>query len=921
MEVPKNPVTIEFHYGGNFMWKPMIKYVGGMVEFLEIEDRATLSYMYFEQLYHSQLGINEGCLIYYRVAGETLDRGLKKLKGDEDVIQMVTAYEGLDVICMYAENVEEEDGRNIDPEDEDIDKAINEVFAEMFPEANEQETNHQEEQQEENQQEEEDDDKASKGLGVQVEEWWSDCGDPMEAEDILNSDAEGEQYEEFNEATGMKNPVLSVGLKFSTPQLFRKAMVRWNVLRGHAITYIKNENKKITAKCKQDCGWRIHASPIGNTSTFQIKSFISEHKCGRVHENGHVNSRFLAEEYLDDLRDNHEIKVKSMKRKVRKDLNVDISRWQVYRAKHKVKKLVEGDIEKQYALLRDYCATVLHHNPGSCFKIQTAEANNRGTQPRFLRLYARLAAQKSGYLAACRPIVGLDGCFLKGSVGGQLLSAVCRDGNDNLFPLAIAVVESECKQTWSWFLLQLLNDMGSVQERGWVFISDRQKGLVETINELMPGVEHRYCIRHMYANFKMKYKGKELKDLFWKAASTANKNEWQYYMNEIKKADPPTVAENGEEGPCAFKWLMNAIPQNWARSHFSPRAKCDILVNNMNESWNNYIIDARDMHVISMLEWIRKALMIRFQVKRNGMLKHVGKLGPNIFKKLEKIKEASANCFPTWSGGMLYEVECHEGPHVRQCSVNLEARSCTCRMWDVSGLPCKHAVSAIYMNKHQPEDYVHPCYTREAYLATYNFQICPVPGEHDYVMTGLPQLLPPIIKKQPGRPKKKRNKTADEQGSRNPSKVSRKKLAVTCAKCLQTGHNKRGCKGQMHPNSKLLKAKNPQPPRVKRASVPIEVPANSEGISQPVPFENSFAQSPAIQVPAALHSSLSSQPPLSQSTFENLFSQTTSSQPTLLHGPNGALFQRSKTAPVGSKKQGKRQVKVGSVDLLLSVEQ
>ncbi|XP_012830045.1 PREDICTED: uncharacterized protein LOC105951201 [Erythranthe guttata] len=410
----------------------------------------------------------------------------------------------------------------------------------------------------------------------------------MEAEDILNSDVEGEQYEESNEATGMKNHVLSVGLKFSTPQLFKKAMVRWNVLIGHAITYIKNENKKITAKCKQDCGWRIHASPIGNTSTFQIKSFISEHKCGRVHENGHVNSKFLADEYLDDLRDNHEIKVKSMKRKVRKDLNVDISRWQVCRAKHNVKKLVEGDIEKQYALVRDYCATVLDHNTRSCFKIQNAKANNRGTQPRFLRLYAR-------------------------------------DGNDNLFPLAIAVVESECKQTWSRFLLQLLNDMGSVQERGWVFISDRQKGLVETINELMPGVEHIYCIRHMYANFKLKYKGKELKDLFWKVASTASKNEWQYYINEIKKADPSTVAENGDEGPCAFKWLMNANPQNWAMSHFSPRAKCDILVNNMNESWSNYIIDASDIHIISMLEWIRKALMIRFQVKKKWYAKASGK--------------------------------------------------------------------------------------------------------------------------------------------------------------------------------------------------------------------------------------------------------------------------------------------------------
>ncbi|XP_012846546.1 PREDICTED: uncharacterized protein LOC105966532 [Erythranthe guttata] len=507
------------------------------------------------------------------------------------------------------------------------------------------------------------------------------------------------------------------------------------------------------------------------------------------------------------------MRVTTMKRKAKIDLNVEVSKWQFYRARNKVKQIVEGDIKKQFALLRNYCSTVIQHNPGSCFNIQTVQNNvETSGEHRFLRLYVRLAAQKAGYLAACRPIVGLDGCFLKGFVGGQMLSAVCRDGNDNLFPLAIAVVESECKDTWTWFLTQFLFDMGGVQERGWVFISDRQKGLVETINELMPGVEHRFCLRHMYANFKQKYKGKELKDMFWKASSTANMNDWKCAMEDIKKADPPTLV-NGDEGECAFNWLMKANPQNWARSHFSTRAKCDILVNNMNESWNNYILDARDMHIISMLEWIRKALMTRFQVKRAGMLKHNGKIGPNIFKKLEKIKTASGNCFPTWSGGMVFEVECYEGVSVKQCSVNLEAKTCTCRMWDVSGIPCKHAVSAIFLNKQQPEDYLHPCFSRDAYLATYNFQIFPVPGEHDYVSTGLPPLLPPIMKKQPGRPKKKRNKTADELPSTTtskqivPSKVSRKNLPVTCAKCLKTGHNKRGCKGDMHPNSKLLKVK------------------------------------------------------------------------------------------------------------------
>lgn len=49
----------------------------------------------------------------------------------------------------------------------------------------------------------------------------------------------------------------------------------------------------------------------------------------------------------------------------------------------------------------------------------------------------------NGFLTSCRPIVGLDGCFLKGVYKGLILSAMRRDGSDNMFPLAFVVAEAE----------------------------------------------------------------------------------------------------------------------------------------------------------------------------------------------------------------------------------------------------------------------------------------------------------------------------------------------------------------------------------------------------------------------------------------------------------------------------------------------
>ena len=96
-------------------------------------------------------------------------------------------------------------------------------------------------------------------------------------------------------------------------------------------------------------------------------------------------------------------------------------------------------------------------------------------QPRFLRMYVRYHAQKVGFLAGCRPIIGLDGCHLKGRFGGQLLAATARDGNDNIFPIAVAVVEQECKESWIWFLKHFSEDIGDPKHLNLVFISDRQK--------------------------------------------------------------------------------------------------------------------------------------------------------------------------------------------------------------------------------------------------------------------------------------------------------------------------------------------------------------------------------------------------------------------------------------------------------------
>ena len=79
------------------------------------------------------------------------------------------------------------------------------------------------------------------------------------------------------------------------------------------------------------------------------------------------------------------------------------------------------------------------------------------------------------FLGGCRPIIGLDGCHLNGRFGGQILSAIARDANDNIFLVAFAVVEQENKDSWVWFLQQFSDDIKNPEQLNLVFISDGQK--------------------------------------------------------------------------------------------------------------------------------------------------------------------------------------------------------------------------------------------------------------------------------------------------------------------------------------------------------------------------------------------------------------------------------------------------------------
>ncbi|KAL6539352.1 hypothetical protein OROHE_011123 [Orobanche hederae] len=160
------------------------------------------------------------------------------------------------------------------------------------------------------------------------------------------------------------------------------------------------------------------------------------------------------------------------------------------------------------------------------------------------------------------------------------------------------------------------------------------------------------------------------------------------------------------------------------------------------------------------------------------------------------------DCQPFKSSNIHYQISCFDGT---QYAVDLEKMTCGCRKWDLTGIPCKHAVCAINCGKLQVDGFVHKCYRVETYREAYRQCIMPMNGRDEWEVSSAIPPLPPKLVRQAGRPPKARRREQDEEVIKRKKKVrgrpahleghkkKRHQETLTCGRCGERGHNQRSC--------------------------------------------------------------------------------------------------------------------------------
>ncbi|XP_076888150.1 uncharacterized protein LOC143538476 [Bidens hawaiensis] len=507
------------------------------------------------------------------------------------------------------------------------------------------------------------------------------------------------------------------------------------------------------------CKWKLRACKRKRSGSFDITVYDGPHTCLHskiTQDHPNLDASLIAQEVQHLIKEQPSITITALKAEIVNKLGYTPSYKKVWLGKQKAIEHAFGDWDKSYNILPKFMEALKKFNPGTI--VEWFVLRQIGVEHmEFRRVFWAFDPSINGF-KHCRPVISIDATHLYGKYKGKMMIAMGVDGNNQIFPLAFAIVENESYASWSWFLSHVKKHVVKDIE-GICLISDRHVGILKAVKEspwLEPHGFHGYCLRHFINNFNDKFCNSQLKVLAYHAGS----------QNQIRKFNS-IMEEIGKINSNARQWLEEHAPERWTLAHDGGK-RYGLLTTNLSKIFNSVLKGARFLPITACVQLTFYRLVHYFDVRRpmgsNAQAKGDIYTPHVLAKQAASMSKAGAHSLRSFNQQKgIFEVITQKGKNVQV--VDLDKKNL---------LVCWQ--------------YVDKCYSIVDYRATWLTKFSPLPHEAYWSdSSSIRELLPKseLKRDKKGRPRSTR--------LRNGMDIKETKKANLCGICKQPGHNRATC--------------------------------------------------------------------------------------------------------------------------------
>ncbi|XP_030494883.2 uncharacterized protein LOC115710669 [Cannabis sativa] len=460
--------------------------------------------------------------------------------------------------------------------------------------------------------------------------------------------------------TDKQHPEVEKGQAYKDKETLKNVLSYYAIKNNFQYKVWKSCSQEYSLKCVYESCNCLNKCPFSTLCTeihmFDLSNrFSNMHTCpiNIRHEDQRQATSKLIGECIKPKFLNIKTKATPMdiKRELKYRYGIKMNYMKAWRSKEHAVNDLRGNASASYSLIPSFLHMVEKTNLGSFVDLKTTEDNS------LLFVFMALDASIKGW-GACRPIVVVDGTFLKAAYGGTLLCACTQDA---------AGMKASSKQ---------------------------QEKSIQKLHTILCGYHILSILKTSFKQHAAKYNLP-----FFGAVKAYTEKQFEFHMAELDGLDKRIRP-----------YLKKVGYEKWSRIH-SQNKRYSTMTSNISESLNAANLAARELPITTLLECLRALVQQWTHTNRTKAHNTFTKLSPTGEDILLKNYTYSLNLEVKATTDYLFEVTRMK----ESWEVDLEKRTCTCNRFQIDEMPCGHAVAVMREMNMDPYTYCSDYYTKKKF--------------------------------------------------------------------------------------------------------------------------------------------------------------------------------------------------------------